>query len=90
MKPQIKNVLRFVGKFAKGAVKSVPFAGALIDGIEMAMKKEVVTGEPKSHDKIVWVAEVIGLIAVVGYLVHKNILTVDVLTDLINTVLKAL
>ena len=84
MKINLNGVLKIAAKFVKGAAKSVPFVGPVLDGIENATKKDVVTGEPKSHDQIVWVAEMIGLVCVVGYLVHKGVLTADVLTDLIN------
>ena len=84
MKKILSQVIPFIGKFAKGAVKSLPFGNTVIDGIENATSKE-----PK-HDKIVWVAEMLGLVCVVGYLVHKNILTVDVLKDLIDSIVNNL
>lgn len=90
MKINFKKVLTFVGKFAKGAAKGVPFVGPVIDGIENATKKEVITGEPKSHDQIVWVAELIGVAALVAFLVYKNIIPQDVLLKVIDAILNSI
>ena len=88
MKKIFKTILPIVGKFAKGAIKSVPFGNVIVDGIENVTKKDLVDGSVEGgHDKLVWIAEIVCLIGVVGYLVHKDILTAQVLIDLVNSVI---
>lgn len=86
----MKKVLRFAGKFLKGAAKGVPFVGPVLDGIENATKKELVTGEPKNHDQIVWVAELLGITCVVAFLVYKNIIPQDVLLKVIQAIIDSI
>ena len=90
MKTNLKDVLKFAGKFVKGAAKGVPFVGPVLDGIENATKKEIVTGEPKSHDQLVWIAELVGVAAFVAFLVYKNIIPQDVLLKVIEAIINAI
>ena len=90
MKPNIKAVFQFIGKFAKGAAKSVPFVAPIIDGLELATKKDIVTGEPKDHNKLVWMAEMIGLVALLSFLVYKNIIPSDILMKIIKAIIDSI
>ena len=90
MKINLKPVLKFLGKFAKGAVKSIPGGAILVDGIENATKKDVLTGAPKSHDQIVWLAELIGVVSIVGFLVYKNIIPQDILIQVIQAIIDSI
>lgn len=91
MKKIFKVVGPFVGKFLKGAVKSVPGGNLIVDGLENATKKDIVTGEPEvGHDKIVWLAELVGLVCVLGFLVSKNIIPSDILIKVIKAIIDSI
>ena len=91
MKKIFKTVAPFVGKFLKGALKSVPGGNLIVDGIENATKKDLVDGTPEpGHDKLVWMAELIGLVCILGFLVSKNIIPSDILIKVIKAILDSI